>query len=133
MNHERIQLIEESIWLKVGPIVKEGEVKIRLPHAPFQARYKNGYVLACQTEVMEDVEVEVLPESRIEGKILLDRDVQHFRALYAPVKKKVAFRYGSLVQNIYLKLPSFAEVFKAKAPIYQLNPSLFVAKRRKRF
>jgi hypothetical protein len=46
-------------------------------------------------------------------------------------------RTGSLIAElkgsgiISPKLSSFAEVFKAKAPIYELNPSLFVAKHRK--
>jgi len=96
----------DGICGKCRLIVRRGEVKTRPTTLLSRDDIKKGYVLACQTEVIEDVEVEVPPESRIEGKILIDKDAQRFRALYAPLKERVAFRYEPLVQKIYLELPS---------------------------
>ncbi|MBE0477902.1 DUF4445 domain-containing protein [Candidatus Aerophobetes bacterium] len=95
----------DGICGKCRLIVKKGEVKTRPTTLLAREDIKRGYVLACQSEVVGDVEVEVPPESRIEGKILIDMDAQRFRALYAPMKEQVTFRYEPLVQKIYLELP----------------------------
>ncbi len=86
-------------------IVRKGEVKTSPTTLLSREDIKKGYVLACQTEVIGDVVIEVPPESRIKGKILIDKDAQRFRALYAPLKERVVFRYEPLVQKLYLELP----------------------------
>lgn len=96
----------DGICGKCRLIVKEGEVKTSPTTLLSREDIQKGYVLACQTEITQDVEVEVPPESRVEGKIVLDRDAQRFRALYAPMKEKVAFTRNPVVQKVYLKLPS---------------------------
>jgi len=96
----------DGICGKCRVIIKNGEVETSPTTLLSREDIKKGYVLACQTEVMGDIEVEIPPESRVEGKILIDRDAQRFRALYAPLKGKVSFAYDPLIQKIYLELPS---------------------------
>lgn len=95
----------DGICGKCKLIVKEGEVRTKPTTLLSRDEIKRGYVLACQTEVIDDVVVEVPPESRAEGKILIDKDAQRFRALYAPLKEKVYFTYDPLIQKFYLELP----------------------------
>jgi len=83
-------------------IVKGGNVTTHPTTLLKREEIKKGYVLACQTEVIDDVVVEVPPESRAKGKILIDKDAQRFRALYAPMKGQAFFKYEPLVQKIYL-------------------------------
>ncbi|MCD6257573.1 DUF4445 domain-containing protein, partial [Candidatus Aerophobetes bacterium] len=95
----------DGICGKCRLIVKEGDVITRPTTLLKREEIKKGYVLACQTKVTGDVVVEVPPESRAEGKILIDKDAQRFRALYAPLKGQVFFKYYPLVQKLYLELP----------------------------
>lgn len=95
----------DGICGKCRVIVKEGDVITHPTTLLKREEIKKGYVLACQTEVAGDVIVEVPPESRAKAKILIDKDAQRFRALYAPMKEQVFFKYEPLVQKIYLKLP----------------------------
>jgi len=77
----------DGICGKCKLVVKEGEVETRPTTLLSREEIKRGYVLACETEVIDDVIVEVPPESRIKGQILVDKDAQRFRALYAPLKE----------------------------------------------
>jgi len=85
--------------------LKEGEVTVEPTTLLTRDEIKKGYVLACQTKAKGDIVVEVPPESREEKrKILVDKDARRFRALYAPLKEKVYFKYDPLMQKMYLKL-----------------------------
>jgi len=95
----------DGICGKCRVIVKEGDVITHPTTLLKRDEIKRGYVLACQTEVTGDVVVEVPLESRAKGKILIDKDAQRFRALYAPMKGQVFFKYEPLIQKIYLELP----------------------------
>ena len=65
-----------------------------------------GYVLACQTKVVADVEVEIPPESRAEGgQILIDVDAQRFKALHPAAEETVAFAHAPLTEKLFVKLP----------------------------
>jgi len=95
----------DGICGKCKLIVKKGDVDTHPTTLLAREEIKKGYVLACQSEVKgEEVIVEVPPESRAAGKILIDKDAQRFRALYAPMKERVIFKYKPLVQKIYLEL-----------------------------
>ncbi len=111
----------DGICGKCKLVVKEGEVETRPTTLLSREEIKKGYVLACQTEVMDDVIVEVPLESRIKGKILVDKDAQRFRALYAPLKEKVFFKYEPLIQKFYLKLspPSLQDNFPDHLRLYR--------------
>ncbi len=94
----------DGICGKCKLIIKEGDVTARPTTLLKRDEIKEGYVLACQTEVTGDVVIEVPPESRAKGKILIDKDAQRFRALYAPMKGQVFFKYDPLIQKIYLEV-----------------------------
>jgi len=95
----------DGICGKCKLIVKEGDVITRPTTLLKREEIRKGYILACQAKVAGDVVVEVPPESRAEGKILIDKDAQRFRALYAPLKGQVFFKYYPLIQKLYLELP----------------------------
>ncbi len=95
----------DGICGKCRLILKKGPVKVEPTTLLTRDEINKGYVLACQTKARGDAVVEVPPESREEKrKILVDKDAHRFRALYAPLKKKIYFKYNSLVQKIYLEL-----------------------------
>ena len=95
----------DGICGKCKVIIKEGEVTSRPTTLLKREEIKEGYVLACQTEVESDMVVEIPPESSAKEKILIDKDAQRFRALYAPMKEQVSFKYKPLIQKLYLELP----------------------------
>ncbi len=95
----------DGICGKCKVIVKEGEVTSHPTTLLKREEIKKGYVLACQTEVETDMVVEIPPESSAKEKILVDKNAQRFRALYAPMKEQVLFKYEPLVQKIYFELP----------------------------
>jgi uncharacterized 2Fe-2S/4Fe-4S cluster protein (DUF4445 family) len=85
-------------------IVKDGKVDAAPTTLLSRDEVKKGYVLACQTKVSGDVEVDVPPETRAEeGQILIDLDAQRFRALYQ--EEKVSFKHEPLAQKLHLELP----------------------------
>jgi len=72
---------------------------------------KKGYVLACQTEVIDNLEVFIPPESRIESEqILMDESVVDYSKPEAVSVARVASDplsfFEPLVQKIYLGLPA---------------------------
>jgi len=95
----------DGICGKCKVIIKEGEVVSHPTTLLKREEIKKGYVLACQTEIENDTVVEIPPESSAKEKILIDKDAQRFRALYAPMKGQVSFRYEPLVRKLFLDLP----------------------------
>jgi uncharacterized 2Fe-2S/4Fe-4S cluster protein (DUF4445 family) len=90
---------------KCRVVVRKGEVRAARTTLLSREEIREGYVLACQTRIDGDVEIEVPPESRSEGsQFLIDLDAQRFRALH-PVAEAVSFRFAPLVQKIWLRLP----------------------------
>jgi len=85
-------------------IVHDGNVDASPTTLLTREEVQRGYVLACQTRVVGDVEVEVPPETRTEeGQILIDIDAQRFRALYQ--EENVSFRHEPLVQKLAVDMP----------------------------
>jgi len=86
-------------------IVRQGNVAAQPTSLLSREEIRCGYVLACQTKVLGDVEVEIPPDSRAQAaQILIDLDAQRFRALH-PVAGAVAVRPGPLIRKLYLELP----------------------------
>lgn len=86
-------------------IVRQGNVAAQPTSLLSREEIRCGYVLACQTKIVGDVEVEVPPESRAEAaQILIDLDAQRFRALH-PVAGAIDVRPGPLTRKLYLELP----------------------------
>ncbi|MFQ6117842.1 MAG: ASKHA domain-containing protein, partial [Candidatus Bipolaricaulia bacterium] len=96
----------EGICGRCRLIVKDGEVEANPTTLLAREEIQRGYVLACQTRALGDVDVLIPPESRAEGaQILVDEDAQRFRALYAVSEEQAFFRRDPLVKKIYLELP----------------------------
>ncbi len=96
----------DGICGKCRLIVQSGEVDASPTTLLSREEIQAGYVLACQTRVIEDVDVLVPPESRGEGaQILIDQDAQRFRALYPTTAEQAFYRHDPLVQKLLLDLP----------------------------
>lgn len=96
----------DGICGKCRLVVKKGAIHATPTTLLSRDEIQKGYVLACQSQVVEDVEIEIPLESRPEGeKILIDKDAQRFRALYPTTKERVPFKHDPLLQRLYLKLP----------------------------
>jgi len=67
---------------------------------------RDGFVLACQTRVTEDVEVTVPPEARGDGaQILVDEDARRFRALVPSLGAAAEYPYAPIVSKLCVELP----------------------------
>ncbi len=96
----------DGICGKCRLIVQSGEVDASPTTLLSRQEIQAGYVLACQTRVIGDVDVLVPPESRVEGaQILIDQDAQRFRALYPTTAEQAFYRHDPLVQKLLLDLP----------------------------
>ncbi|MGA9057342.1 MAG: ASKHA domain-containing protein [Terriglobia bacterium] len=91
---------------KCRVVVRQGNVTAQPTSLLSREEIRRGYVLACQTKVAGDVELEIPPESRAEAaQILIDVDAQRFRALH-PVGGEIEVRPAPLTRKLYLELPS---------------------------
>ena len=96
----------DGICGKCRLVIQSGEVEASPTTLLTRAEIQAGYVIACQTKVVEDVEVLIPPESRAEGaQILIDEDAQRFRAFYPGTAEPAFYRHEPLVQKLYLELP----------------------------
>ncbi|MFQ6066969.1 MAG: ASKHA domain-containing protein [bacterium] len=96
----------DGICGKCRLVVKKGAIHTTPTTLLSRDEIQKGYVLACQSRVVEDVEIEVPVESRPEGeKILIDKDAQRFRAFHPIAGEKPVFKHDPLVQKLYLELP----------------------------
>ena len=90
---------------KCRVIVRQGNVTAGPTSLLSREEIRKGYVVACQTKVVGDVEVEIPPESRSEAaQILIDVDAQRFRALH-PMAGEIEIRPAPLTRKLYLELP----------------------------
>jgi len=90
---------------KCRVIIKKGEVLSVPTSLLTREEIRQGYVLACQTKVEGDLEVEIPPESRTEAaQFLIDADAQRFRALH-PAAEAVTFPLEPLARKVALNLP----------------------------
>ncbi len=90
---------------KCRVIIKKGEVLSVPTSLLTREEIRQGYVLACQTKVEGDLEVEIPPESRTEAaQFLIDADAQRFRALH-PAAEAVTFPLAPLARKVALNLP----------------------------
>jgi len=95
----------DGVCGKCKVIVRQGNVTARPTSLLSREEIRCGYVLACQTAVTGDVEVEIPPESRTEAaQILIDLDAQRFRALHSAADA-IEVRHAALTRKLYLELP----------------------------
>ena len=97
-------------------IVKSGELKAEPSGRITLDERKKGYVLACQTTIHSDVEVEVPVESRVDLDTISDEDAKLLRlkGMYSQtvdvqragiVVKEGLFSHSPLATKLYLELP----------------------------
>ncbi|MEE8385700.1 MAG: ASKHA domain-containing protein [Dehalococcoidia bacterium] len=95
----------DSLCGKCRVIVRQGNVTAQPTSLLSREEIRCGYVLACQTAVTGDAEIEIPPESRAEAaQILIDLDAQRFRALH-PAADAIEVRPAALTRKLYLELP----------------------------
>ena len=83
---------------------------------------RDGFVLACQTRVTEDVEVAVPPEARGDGaQILVDEDARRFRALVPALGVAVEYPYAPIVSKLTVELspPTLQDYLGCKERLYR--------------
>jgi uncharacterized 2Fe-2S/4Fe-4S cluster protein (DUF4445 family) len=102
----------EGVCGKCKLKVRNGAVGDRSRYLSMLSReeFQEGYVLACQTPVEDDLEVEVPPEARLEGEQILTEGptVSYgepaFIERHPQEEAKVPF-YSPLTSKVYLELP----------------------------
>ncbi|MFO7897665.1 MAG: ASKHA domain-containing protein [Planctomycetota bacterium] len=93
----------EGICGRCRMIVRDGEVGGSVSPLLTREEIRQGMVLACQTTVESDLQVEIPEETRARDKIAIDEDAQRFRAVRAGVKKQ-EFEKSPLVTKVPLRL-----------------------------
>jgi len=93
----------EGLCGKCRVIVREGEVRSRPTALLSREEIRRGYCLACLTEVLSDLVVEVPVESRLEGRpVLVGEEAVRFGRI-SP--KLVPYRHDPLSKKVFLELP----------------------------
>ncbi len=93
----------EGLCGKCRVIVREGEVRSRPTALLSREEIRRGYCLACLTEVLSDLVVEVPVESRLEGRpVLVGEEAIRFGRI-SP--KLVPYRHDPLSKKVFLELP----------------------------
>ena len=84
-------------------IVVQGEVGGDATALLTREEIRRGVVLACQSTVQSDLQVEIPPETRAVEKIVIDEDAQRFRALGAGTEER-AFAKSPITSRLLLKM-----------------------------
>ena len=93
----------EGLCGKCRVIVKEGDVRSRPTALLSREEIRKGYCLACLTEVLSDLIVEVPVESRLEGRpVLVGEEAVRFGRI-SP--KLVPYKHDPLSKKVFLELP----------------------------
>lgn len=85
-------------------IVEKGDVSATSTTLLSREEIRQGYALACQTRVENDVQVTIPPETLPQkGQILIDEDAQRFKALQAGAEE-VFYQHYPLTNKLQLNL-----------------------------
>lgn len=105
----------DGVCGKCRVIVKSGSVHSQPSGKIAPEERKRGVHLACQSLVESDIEVEILPESRLDLSLLTKEELElRLRGIYSkaedidevkPLLGEGLFQYAPLVSKIYLELP----------------------------
>lgn len=86
-------------------IVREGEVKSRPTALLDRDEIRQGYVLACESQVLSDLRVEIPPETRLTGKpAFTDEEALRFGRA-ASQRKGTVYAFDPLSLKLFLPLP----------------------------
>lgn len=101
----------DGICGKCKVIIKKGNVKTEPTALLSREEIQKGYVLACVTEVREDVEVLIPPQSRVAEDIpVTDKTIRFYSRSdeilsQDELEEKHIFVHSTLATKIFLKLP----------------------------
>lgn len=87
-------------------VVRSGDVEAPPTALLTREEIRSGVVLACQTIVTGDVEIDILSETSGEdAQIVADHDADRFRALAADTEAGYTFPSAPIVHKLHLELP----------------------------
>ncbi|MFP4056005.1 MAG: ASKHA domain-containing protein [Candidatus Brocadiia bacterium] len=110
----------DGICGKCRVVLRSGEVQSRPTTLLDRDEIRENYILACQTTVQGDLEIEIPPETRAEeGRILADEDAERFGQL--SLVQGAGFPHAPLVRKYYLELqaPSMEAPLANHERLYQ--------------
>jgi len=84
-------------------IVKEGSVREEATMLLTREEIQRGCVLACQSFVESDLEIEIPAETLAGERVEVDQDAQRFRALHPGITRR-PFANAPLVSKVFLQL-----------------------------
>ena len=85
--------------------IRKGDYLTKQTHWISEEEKKNGYVLACQTKIKSDLEIEIPRETRIEKIQAVGEEIFTFtEKIYKSPEEKV-YPLSPLAEKIFLKLP----------------------------
>jgi len=95
----------DGVCGKCRVIVRSGEVDTRTTMLLSRDEVRQGYVLACLTRVLGDVEVFIPEETRLEeGRVEIDEDAQRFRQFTGPARPVTELKCDPLMNKLCLQL-----------------------------
>ena len=86
-------------------IIREGEVKSRPTALLDRDEIRNGYVLACESQVLGDLRVEIPPETRLTGRPAFTGEEALRFGRVSPLRKGKVYAFDPLSRKIFLSLP----------------------------
>ncbi|MBM4042796.1 MAG: DUF4445 domain-containing protein [Planctomycetes bacterium] len=110
----------DGICGKCRVIVRSGDIQSKPTTLLDRDEIRRNYVLACQTTVQGDLEIEIPPETRLEeGQILGDEDAERFGML--SLVEAAGFPHNPVVRKYHLKLepPSLQSPLAGHERLYQ--------------
>jgi len=110
----------DGICGKCRVVLKSGPIRSKPTTLLSRDEIQQNYLLACQTTVQGDLEIEIPPETRLEeGKILGDEDAERFGML--SLVEGAGFPHAPLVRKYHLKLepPSMESPLAGHERLYQ--------------
>jgi len=93
----------DGICARCKMIVTQGEVGGDATALLTREEIRRGVVLACQSTVQSDLNVEIPQETRAVEKVVIDEDAQRFRALGAGTEER-AFAKSPITSRVLLKM-----------------------------
>ena len=95
----------EGVCGKCKVIVDKGRVDSAPTTLLTRDEVQRNYVLACEARVVDNLQVLIPEETRLEGgQILVDEDARRFSLLSSVTGEPVAFRHDPLIKKIFLAL-----------------------------
>ncbi|MFN3966440.1 MAG: ASKHA domain-containing protein [Endomicrobiia bacterium] len=85
--------------------IKKGSYSTRPTHWITEEEKKNGYVLACQTQIKSDLEIEIPHETRIQKIQAVGEEISSFRETTLEFPEEKKYLFSPIAKKIFLKLP----------------------------